>query len=126
MALQATRHVRPIPLPHRTDLTALDLSHLKRVAYHAIRLIQNWSSERPRLTEPIETVPFTDDTEIVCIVPGANIIMLFESPHLVLYDSNVRQRVVELPIGSNYWLVSRAYFEIYGKLLMTVAVGDHG
>lgn len=116
--------MRPIPLPHRTDLPSLDLPDLRKAAYHTHRLDRNWSAARPHVAGPIERVPFEEDAQVVSLVPGANIVVLFQSPDLVCYDSTAREKAAPLRVGERCFRISRAYFETPGQFLVTVAVGD--
>src|SRR5689334_9790857 len=115
-ALESTRRIRPLPLPHRTDLSTLALDDLKRVAFYANRLHHNWSSLRPYPTGSIRRALklFEGDVETVCIVPGADIIMLFDAPYLVVFDSAKMQIIEQLFVGDIFWAVSRAYYEVPG------------
>lgn len=122
--LESTRLLRPLPLPHRTDLTTLDLDSLRGAAYHALRLNHNWTSSRPRYVGIAEDKSFGESLDMVCIVPGANVVMLFDSPHLIFYDSAMMMRVATLHVGNKYCAVSRAYYETPGQLLVAVATSN--
>lgn len=125
-ALERTRITRPIPLPHNTDLSGESEKSLHQAAYHARRLGYNWNRPHPKAVGQIERVPFDSvpDTQIVSLIPGANIVVVFSAPNLVCYSSSARRKSVPLEIGEYCWRISRAYFERPGQFLVTVAAGD--
>ena len=49
-ALQRERAARPIACTTYEDLTSLDLGALKRIAFHTLRLANNWARAEPRGT----------------------------------------------------------------------------
>ena len=81
-ALREARLTRPIACPLREDLLQHDLQSLKRIAFHTLRLEQNWSSPEPRIHGPIKAV--------VLGLPVLDVI--FQVPGTTLYVFHSRSR----------------------------------
>ena len=76
-ALQRERAARPIACTTYEDLTSLDLGALKRIAFHTLRLANNWARAEPRVVGSIKAVPLGTD------VRGLD--LLFQVPAAELY-----------------------------------------
>jgi hypothetical protein len=122
--LEATRQQRPIPFPHHADLATYSVQELRDGAGHYLRFNTNWDREHPQLVKQIEKIPFRPQAKIVSLVPGAGIVVLYESPNLVCFDALKGLKSERLFVGQKCFRISRAYFEEPGECLVAVAAGD--
>lgn len=86
--------MQPLNCSSLDKLSTFSLVRLRSLAIHRGRLDENWSRSLPVVCGEIKSIATRDDYEIICLVPGTDIIIMF-SPNfrcLVCYDVATTRR----------------------------------
>jgi hypothetical protein len=115
-ALQNARCSNPIPFPNHADLTRFPLERLKSIAYHTVRLKNNWDRPFPKITAPVRSTKLGYHTAVVALIPGTSIILLttLGNSQLVCWDASTSSKFgPSLEIGGD--AISSSSFEMEGR-----------
>jgi len=104
--LSATRTTRPLPCPDDEDLTKRDISDLKNMMFHVMRLERNWARLRPRI-RAIETIQLGPGHRILHAIPGTPLLVVHSG-----LDGNVTCWNVDIKSALHSVYIGRSVFHI--------------
>jgi hypothetical protein len=122
--LTIMRSRRPLPCPSSHNISNMNLAELVRMARQACTLDNNWKRQAPEIIGAVRVMSCHPETQIVAIVPGANLIVLHsDEGSLVCLDTNSTKSLGRIPVGHCIVAVSRP-FEENGTFMIAVATRE--